>query len=62
MKAICLMVEHYQSRPGILEAGGLPLLLELLASEYAVIQELALQALHSCMQNGMSSHNILFHV
>lgn len=55
VKAICLMAEHYQSRPGILEAGGMPLLLELLTSEYAIIQELALQALQSCMQNGTSS-------
>ena len=55
MKTISLMAEHYQSRPGILEAGGLPLLLDLLTSEYAILQDLALQALHSCMHNGMFS-------
>ena len=53
MKTLCLMVEHYQSRPGVLEADGLPPILDLLQSEYSVIQELALHTLHSCMQNGI---------
>lgn len=52
MKTVCLTTEHYQSRPGILEAEGLPPILELLKSEYAIIQELALQTLHSCMHHG----------
>ena len=48
------MVEHYQSRPGILEAGGFPLILDLLMSEYAIIQDLALRILHSCLHNSKS--------
>lgn len=47
------MVEHYQSRPGVLEADpGLSSILDLLQSEFAIIQELALKTLHSCMHNG----------
>jgi len=51
VKALSLLVEHYQSRPAIREAGGLPTLLELLESEYAIVQELALKTLISCMHD-----------
>ena len=51
------MVEHYQSRPGVLEADpGLPSILDLLQSEYAIIQELTLKTLHSCLHNGNDIH------
>ena len=47
------MVEHYQSRPGVLEADpGLSSIFNLVQSEYAIIQELALKTLQSCMHNG----------
>ena len=52
VKALSLMVEHFEARPAILEAGGLSLLLEYLSSEYEIIQELVLKALHSCSHNG----------
>ena len=54
IKTLSLMVEHYQNRSGILEACGFPPILDLLTSEYAIVQELALQTLHSCLHNSKS--------
>ncbi|XP_064385237.1 armadillo repeat-containing protein 3-like [Halichondria panicea] len=48
IKSLSLMAEYYESRPALLEAGALPLVLDCLSSEYAIIQELCLNALHSC--------------
>lgn len=49
------MLEHFEARPALLEAGGLPLILDYLSSEYAIIQELVLKALHSFCHHGTYS-------
>lgn len=46
-------MENFQLRPALFKDEGLPLVIKLLDSEYAVIQELALKTLHSCMHHGM---------
>lgn len=45
-------MEHYQCRPEVKEAGGIPSLVPLLVSEYPLIQELTLKSLCSCMHDG----------
>lgn len=47
------MMENFELRPAFLEEEGLPIILKLLDSEYAIIQELALQTLRSCVHHGM---------
>lgn len=51
MKVLCQLMENFQIRPTLLKDDGLPLIIKLLDSEYAIIQELALQTLHSCMHH-----------
>jgi len=48
------MAEYFETRGALLEADALPLFLEFLKSEYAIIQELALKALHSCAHHSES--------
>lgn len=45
-------MENFQSRPALLRDDGLPLIIKLLDSEYALIQELSLQILRSCVHHG----------
>ena len=54
LKSLSLMADYYEARPAILEAGGLPLILDCLSSEYALIQELSLNGLHSCAHHSES--------
>lgn len=45
-------MENFQLRPALLKDEGLPLIIKLLDSEYAVIQEMTLQTLRSCIHHG----------
>ena len=45
--------QDYQSKAAIRELGGFPPILDLLKSDYAVIQQLALTALHLASEDGM---------
>jgi HEAT repeat protein len=48
-KALHLLTQHYQCRASLMEAEGLQAMLELLSSEYAIIQELGLKTIDNCM-------------
>lgn len=45
-------MENFKLRPALLKDDGLPLIIKLLDSEYAVIQEMALETLRSCIHHG----------
>ena len=45
-------MEDFHLRSSLLEDDGLPLVIDLLQSEYAIIQEFALKTLRSCMHHG----------
>ncbi len=47
-----MLLEDFHLRSSFLEQGGVSELVSLLTSEYAVIQELALNSLVSCMHHG----------
>lgn len=49
---IVISTQDYQTRAGIRDVDGLSPILELLKSEYAVIQKLALLALDRASQDG----------
>jgi hypothetical protein len=53
IKSLSLLTSHYTSRKSMIEENGFPPVLALLDSEYSIIQELSLQTLHNCLQDGM---------
>lgn len=62
MKVLCQLMENFQLRPALLKDDGLPLIIKLLDSEYAIIQELALQTLRSCVHHGQLHVCVSIHV
>ncbi|XP_019862006.1 PREDICTED: armadillo repeat-containing protein 3-like [Amphimedon queenslandica] len=52
IKSLSLLTQYYKSRYSFEENNGFPNVLPLLSSEYAIIQELTLQTLHNCLQDG----------
>lgn len=61
VKVLCQLMENFQLRPALHRDDGLPLLIKLLDSEYAIIQELALQTLQYCMHHGQLHVTVCLH-
>jgi len=55
VKTLSMLLDEFQLRASFLEEGGVPELVSLLTSEYAIIQDLALQSLRSCMHHSKST-------
>ena len=51
LKAISLLVQHYECQSQLCELEGVNVVLSLLGSEYAVIQKLTLETLECLMKN-----------
>ena len=55
-------MENFQLRPALLQDDGLPLIIKLLDSEYAIIQEMALQTLRSAVHHGLYNKHCMYTV
>lgn len=52
IKILSQLMEDFHLRSSLLKDEGLPLVMNLLESDYAIVQELALNTLRSCMHHG----------